>query len=369
MNAVNPPMISLPQRHSLVGQLSDILRKEVRAGRWSGWLPKERDLARAYQVSRCTLRGALGHLRREGLVETRHGLGTRVVAGRVRGRRRERCDSVGTLLPWTLDQSRHFVTLVVDDLREVLFDRGFKLVVHEHPQVASRRPFEFLGKLAGQQRHGCWLLVGCGHETLRWFSENRLPAVVSGTCDPALGLPFISLDNHALGRHAALTLLQHGHRRIGALLTHSNPGLKSGLNDILGAGASGASLVSFETDDTAESVANAVDRLMAGSQRPTAIFAAESGIYLSAFARLTQLRLRVPEEVSLICRDDEPYLRSLLPTPARYSKNPHLYARRLLSLILKTAAAEPTGHIGAYIMPEFVPGSSLRRLDYAAAAS
>jgi DNA-binding LacI/PurR family transcriptional regulator len=252
--------------------------------------------------------------------------------------------------------------LIVDDLREMLFEHDFKLMVHEHPQVASRRPFEFLGKLITQQNHACWLLVGCGPDTIRWFGEHRVPAVVSGTCDPAVGLPFISLDNYALGRHAALTLLQYGHRRIGALLTHSNPRLRTGLNDVLASGTSDASLAAFEVEDAAESVAKAVDRLMATTPRPTAIFAAESNIYLSAFARLAQLHMRIPEDISLVCRDDEPYLRALLPEPARYSKNPHQYAKRLLALILKTTAAEPTSHVGAYIMPEFVLGPSLRRV-------
>jgi hypothetical protein len=61
-------------------------------------------------------------------------------------------------------------------------------------------------------------LMACGLETQRWFSSHGIPAVVSGTCDASLGVPFVCLDNHALGRHAAVTLLQHGHRQIAALL-------------------------------------------------------------------------------------------------------------------------------------------------------
>ena len=354
-------MNRLPQRTSLVHQLSQILADEVRAGRWGEWLPEERELARNYQVSRYTVRKALAQLRAEGVLQTQHGLGTRI-APLARTTQRKPSESIGVLIPHSLDRFRHFTTLFVDDLRTLLIDHGLPLAVHEHPQVEARRPFEFLKKLTGQQRHACWLLVGCGLATQRWFSEHGIAAVVSGTCDASLGLPFVCLDNHALGRHAGLTLLQHGHRRVGALLTHSNPGLRTGLHDAMGpASGSEATLLAYEVDDTVASIARVVDRLMAATPRPSALFAAESNIYLTAFARLTQLRLRIPEDISLLCRDDEPYLASLLPIPARYSKNPHAYAKRLLTHILKVTNHEPILHPGIFVMPEFVTGASLRR--------
>jgi len=356
-------MPRLPQRQSLVLQMSGILAEEIRRGRWGEWLPEERELARTYQVSRFTLRKALDRLRAEGVLETRHGLGTRIAAPPRPAARRAENAGIGVLIPRALDRFRHFTTLVVDDLRTLLFDHGHLLTVHEHPQVESNRPFALLRKLVEQQRHACWLLVACGPETQRWFSQNRVPAVVSGSCDPSLGLPFVCLDNHALGRHAALTLVQYGHRQVGALLTRSNPGLRNGLHDVFGARLeNGAAMTACEVDDGAANVARAVDRLVALAKRPTALFVAESNFFLTAYARLTQLRLRIPDDVSLLCRDDEPYLASLLPEPARYSKDPHAYAKLLLAHLLKLAGGEAVAHPGTYVLPEFVPGGSLVRL-------
>jgi DNA-binding LacI/PurR family transcriptional regulator len=354
----------LPNRKSLVIQMSEILREEIERGRWGEWLPEERELARNYQVSRFTLRKALDRLREEGMLETRHGLGTRVAStSRPRSKRAANA-TIGVLMPRALDRFRHFITLVVDDLRTLLFDHGHQLLVHVHPQVESRRPLEFLKKLTNQQRHACWLLVGCGPEAQRWFSQNRIPAVVSGSCDPALGLPFVCLDNHALGRHAGLTLLQHGHRHVGALLTHSNPALRTGLDAIFAPqSAHGASMTVCEVDETTAGVARAVDRLLALQRRPKAFFIAESSMYLAVLSRLAQLRLRVPDDVSLLCRDDEHYLTSLLPEPARYSKDPHAYAKLLLTHLLKMLNHEPVAHQGTYVMPEFVAGGSLNRLS------
>jgi DNA-binding LacI/PurR family transcriptional regulator len=354
---------TLPQRRSLVAQVSELIANEVRAGRWGEWLPEERELARHFQVSRFTLRRSLAALRVAGVIETEHGVGSRICAPgamRVSGKVNA---SVGVLCPRALEGFRYFVITAVDDLKSLLFERKLSLSVHEHPQVGSRQPAGLLEKLVAQQRHACWLLVACGHETQQWFSRRQVPAVVSGTCDPSLGLPFVCLDNYALGRHAGLSLLQHGHRRIGALLTRSNPALRSGLNDVLSSRTDDEVVMMVqEVEEAVGSAARGVDRLFAPPRPPTAVFAAESSIYLTAFSRLTQLGRKVPGDVSMLCRDDEPYLAAMLPSPARYSKSPHIYAKHLLAHMQKLIDHEPLAHPGTYVMPEFLPGDSLRRL-------
>ena len=69
-------MQNLPQRNSLVSQTSAYLRQEINRGSWKEWLPSERTLCESLQVSRNTLRAALEQLKRENLVDARHGAGT-----------------------------------------------------------------------------------------------------------------------------------------------------------------------------------------------------------------------------------------------------------------------------------------------------
>lgn len=353
-------MPALPQRHSLVPQLAEILRREIAAGTWTEWLPRETELCKTFQVSRSTLRAALGVVRDEKRIETLHGTGTRVLKRGAKSTPVAAPTSIGVLTPRALYHFRHFVTLVIDDLRTLLIENGFRLSVHESATVATGNPDHALRRTTGQHRHACWLLLGCSPATLTWFSNHHVPAVVSGTCDPAVGLPFVCLDNRALGRHAAAVLQRHGHRRVAALLTRSNPGLRLGLRD--GFTADGDSRLTLcELDGEVESVARTIDRLFRAVTPPTALFIAESGMYLAALSRLAQIGRRVPQDVSLLCRDDEPYLASMLPAPARYSKDPHLYARRLLAHLLLVAAHKPVPNPRVWIMPEFVGGGSLGR--------
>ncbi|KUJ65784.1 FadR family transcriptional regulator [Streptomyces albus subsp. albus] len=72
-------METLP-RETIVDVLEGRLREDILAGRHpaGSYLPPERQLADGYGVTRTTLKHAFGRLVQAGLLETRHGVGTRV---------------------------------------------------------------------------------------------------------------------------------------------------------------------------------------------------------------------------------------------------------------------------------------------------
>ncbi|MGW7364273.1 FadR/GntR family transcriptional regulator [Streptomyces sp. NPDC054841] len=72
-------MEALP-RETIVDVLESRLREDILTGRHpaGSYLPPERRLADGYGVTRTTLKHAFGRLAQAGLLETRHGVGTRV---------------------------------------------------------------------------------------------------------------------------------------------------------------------------------------------------------------------------------------------------------------------------------------------------
>ena len=72
-------METLP-RETIVDVLENKLREEILTGSHpaGSYLPPERELADGYGVTRTTLKHAFGRLVQSGLLETRHGVGTRV---------------------------------------------------------------------------------------------------------------------------------------------------------------------------------------------------------------------------------------------------------------------------------------------------
>lgn len=82
MRDLSPGGTWAPRSHeSLSAQLAKALRSRIRAGEWNadGWLPTEAELCREYEVSRATTREAIRLLESQGLAESRHGVGTRVI--------------------------------------------------------------------------------------------------------------------------------------------------------------------------------------------------------------------------------------------------------------------------------------------------
>ncbi|SNR81810.1 DNA-binding transcriptional regulator, FadR family [Haloechinothrix alba] len=76
----HPPTNTALTRETLVDAVERNLRQEILAGTYTSgqYLPPTRELAERYEVTRTTLKHALMRLSQAGLVETKHGVGTRV---------------------------------------------------------------------------------------------------------------------------------------------------------------------------------------------------------------------------------------------------------------------------------------------------
>src|SRR5918997_1387400 len=89
--------LRLRQRYE---QVADRIAADIRAGRLAPGerLPSERDLARALEVGRASVREAIAALQVAGIVETRPGAGSFVASGAAERRREEHDPSPSDLL-------------------------------------------------------------------------------------------------------------------------------------------------------------------------------------------------------------------------------------------------------------------------------
>jgi GntR family transcriptional repressor for pyruvate dehydrogenase complex len=121
-------------RSSVVDAVSDRLRNEILAGRVApgSRLPSERELSLALGVNRLTLRAALARLEAMGLVSTRHGSGTEVVAWRERAG----LEALPMVMN-SLDRSEPaFIELLASllEIRRVLVSEAVALAAERHTE-------------------------------------------------------------------------------------------------------------------------------------------------------------------------------------------------------------------------------------------
>lgn len=357
-------MKSIPRRHSLVSQTAAILRDEIQRGTWRDWLPGERALCESLQVSRNTLRAALAQLKQDGVIRADHGAGNRILQRRRARKATLRSHDVALLAPEAIERMRPSQTLWIDELRAMLNERGCRLHLFHGPQYFRANPGAALEKLVTQHPHGCWVLTLSSEATQRWFESKAVPSVVAGSVHAGLNLPWRDLDHRAMCRHAAGVLLGLGHRKLALILPRSRRAgdLESEEGFLEGVRTSPhaeAKVTLCHHDASMAGISNALRRLLEQKPPPSALLVANAYHYLTVVSRLAQAGWRVPEDISVISRDEDPFLSFLVPAPARYVTSPQVMAKTLLRPLLELLEGGVVTHRAIRLMPEFVRGETL----------
>lgn len=356
-------MTLIPHR-TVANQIAAQLRTEIAKGTWRGWLPSERALCELLQASRHTIHAAIEQLKAEGLIETNRGLGNCIVATPPSAAEPNQAKTVGIVIPDPIGHLRPLIALWIDELKDLLINEGCRVRVHEAQKYYQTNPARALERLIDQNAHDAWVLTLSSEAMQRWFARRQVPCLVAGSTYDGIELPSYDLDYHAICRHAAGVLLRAGHRRLAMLNreTRRAGDMDSEAGFVEGVRASShrdATVeIAYHRDDLA-SVTQALRRVLDRRQRPTALLVSNSYAYLSTTSLLAQRGIRIPEDISLISRDDDPFLASLFPTPARYAVSPHAFAKKMLGLILRLIRHDPGVHRHAYLLPRFTAGASI----------
>ena len=198
----------------------------------------------------------------------------------------------------------------------------------------------------------------------RWFSKSRLPCVVGGTCYAGVDIPYVDLDHFAMCRHAAGVLLGLGHRRI-AFLNQSS--IRAGdMESVEGflAGMRSSPHVGIEPQiithqPSVESLCRTLKRLMDLKNRPSALLVNHPYFYLTISSYLANSGWKIPRDVSILSRDEDPFLSFVVPSPSRYAITTHAFAKNMLRAVL--GVLDGGDHVKAVmrIMPDFIRGDSI----------
>ena len=155
-------------------------------------------------------------------------------------------------------------------------------------------------------------------------------------------------------------MLAAGHRRIVILRPETSPA--GDLESVAGfrAGAKEAQVSEVLHDATTAGVCARLHQIFARPPAPTGLLVFHSSHLLTVIGWLQRAGHRVPQDVSVLCRDDEPILDSVIPNPSRYTLNPLLFARRISRTVLGLVTGGGNPPVSRLI-PTFVRGETLAK--------
>lgn len=359
------PLLLMPSSYqSISAQVAESLRASLRGGDWREMLPGERQLAARLNVSRKTVRRALAMLRAEGLIRTERSRASSLVATRVK-KAPAPLRRIALLLPEPLEGARPFTVLWVNRLMARLQESGLQLELVTGTKYFGARSGRSLGRLVKAHPARCWILARSHRAMQEWFADNAVPAIVAGSTHPGIDLPSVDLDHRALCRHAAVTFLRAGHERLAVFLEKAGHGgdaeSEQGFREGLASAEHAGSPLICRPDKGATSVVRELRRLQNLPHPPTGILLSNSFSYLTALSYFAAEGRRVPQDLSLISRDEEPFLTHLLPAPTRYSTPPAKFAAALHHAINRVLEHSATSRFEVRIMPDFIKGASIGR--------
>lgn len=353
-------MQSVPPRPSLVTHSADFLRGVIRSGEWSDTLPSERSLCTRLRISRPTLRAVLTELENEGVISAVENK-RRSILNTGKPRENVRTSTVIAMLsPVPIQLMPPFVLFWMDALRELLATSGFQLDVHVCAPCFSRRPAGRLKQLIQRVPAAAWVLFRSTRFMQEWFAEQRLPAIIAGSCARGVSMPSVDIDYRAACRHAATLLRQKGHQRIALLLPDAEHGgdaeSELGFREALPSGEGG--LVLRHSESSASVVAH-VDQALSLKPRPTAFLVARSVHTLTVVTHLLRLGHRLPQEFDVVSRDDDSFLDHVVPRMTRYAADPAKFARRLSKLVSELAQTGRASSTPVRLMPDLCRGETV----------
>lgn len=307
----------------LYRQLAQQLRLDLDGGRFAGRLPPEPALARELNVSRGTLRQALGLLVRQGVLHTIPGRGT-FVGGQPGGSDAQQGGAVGLVLP-SIVRSR--AQLLVSGVEETLQQAGYAFLL----ATSSFDPaleVEQIERILAQGASGLIVYIVDGPmdlPLLRRLVADGFPVVLVDRFVPDLPADSVSVDNLGGAFMAVQHLASQGYRRIGYVGTQ-NVGTSSIVErmagyrwamDVYDLPVSDAlvcmnlhRLQGRRASDGERALGQhnqeVLRRYLGGALRPDAVFVCNDYVAFQVVDTAVALGLRVPDDLAIVGFDNVP---------------------------------------------------------------
>jgi LacI family transcriptional regulator len=233
-----------------------------------------------------------------------------------RGLKLSKTDTLGLIIP---DISNPFFADIAQSIEKEARSKGYSLILCDSREDHLVEK-ELIELLISHKVEGIIIApMGTDYKHIIQTYDSGMPLVVVDRCFPEIGLPFITSDNYQGGIDAVNYLISMGHRKIACIqgIPKSRPTVERvrGYNEAFrnnGIPVDDSLIVG--NDYSTENGYKQTRILFSMEDPPTAIFALSNLIGLGVIKAIDEMGLKIPDNISLISFDEQPYS-AFLGTP------------------------------------------------------
>jgi LacI family transcriptional regulator len=233
-----------------------------------------------------------------------------------RGLRLKRTNTIGYIIP---DISNPFFSSIAKSVEKSARKSGYSILLCDSEEDTKIE--ENLLQLMIDRKVDGLIISPVGIEVnhLRRIAQKNIPVVLLDRYFPELNLPFVTSDNYKGAFEAVNMLIEHGHRRIaciqGLVNTSPNNDRVRGYIDAHKTHELSVDKKLIVGDSFGEENGYIETKLLLKQDDPpTALFAVSNLISLGAIRAISEEGLKIPDDISMVSFDDQPYSR-FLSTP------------------------------------------------------
>lgn len=224
--------------------------------------------------------------------------------------------TVGVLLP---SFQVNFHLAIVVGIEKYLRSQGVGVLVTSNENDGAPSNVEAVDLLLSRRVDGIISVPAMSDSSaLASAVAAGVPVVTADWRLPGLDADAVTLDNHLAGRVSAQHIIDHGHRRIAAVVGEEGiSSLQGRLDGFLSAASTAGISVDADHVQRAPLTVNdgygAMMRLLSSRDRPTAVFTGNHELTVGAVIALNESGLRLGQDVSLVGFDAVELAEALKP--------------------------------------------------------
>ncbi len=296
----------------LVRDLSEQIKGDVLPP--GAQMPSENLLTEQYGISRSSVRMALNELEKSGLIIKRPGKGS-FVCDRFESEKITRTINIGLNCSFEIVSGRWYDAMVIDGVSSTCNgDRCRTNIIGRAANIAELKK-NYIEGLILTQYNGRF-------EDLSVLTDSGIEVILFNRITTLENLAYVAVNYHREAMEAVRFLRDRGHQRIGTAFVDTNGFRDRGYLDALGLTEFPSEYtIQIESVQADEYYTEKIEKCLRDGS-PTAFYLTNGSLAIPFFNAVERLKLRVPEDIEMICFDDIAYLYQIYKKSFSYVKMP-----------------------------------------------